>query len=605
MSKWNFYTAKELKPRGWIKRQLEIQAEGLCGKLDEVWPDVGESGWIGGNWEAWERMPYWLDGFVPLAYLLENGDMIARAKKYMDTILENQENDGWICPCKEAERIKYDTWALQLFTKVMVVYYECSGDERIPEALYRVLRNYYDLLEAGQIKLFGWAQYRWFETLIAIRFVHKRCNEDWLLELATILKEQGIDFTENEKHWYTPLYKVILPTHIVGIAMMLKWEALCCELLGDEYQDLAQEYYDILYKYNGTPVELFTGDEHLAGLSPIHGTELCAVVEQMYSYEHLFAYTGDNKWAERLEVVAFNALPATISEDTWTHQYVQQSNQIACVEFPGKSIFGTVGPAANTFGLAPNYGCCTANYGQGWPKLALFAYVYNGDTVLNSLMIPAELNTKDIHISLKTEYPFKNTATYTIKSKKDFTFKIRIPSFAEKLRVDGKPVVADDLSFAIMANTTREISVSFETKPYFLERPYDLHTVKCGSLVFSVPIQYKTKMLEYVGKTGAVRKFPYCDYHLFPTTDWNYGYVRSKLSVENREVSDVPYSLEKPPVVVKALVRKIDWGYEHGYDTVCAKVPNSRTPLSETEEMVLVPYGCAKLRMTELPFVKK
>ena len=29
MNKWNFYTSKEIKPQGWLRRQLEIQAEGL------------------------------------------------------------------------------------------------------------------------------------------------------------------------------------------------------------------------------------------------------------------------------------------------------------------------------------------------------------------------------------------------------------------------------------------------------------------------------------------------------------------------------------------------------------------------------------------------
>lgn len=127
MKKWNLYTSKEIKPKGWLKRQLEIQAEGLGGNLDKIWRDVRDSSWIGGNYDGWERVPYWLDGFIPLAYLLENEDMIKRAKRYIDAIISRQKPDGWICPCEESDRKEYDTWAVFLITKVLVVYYESSG----------------------------------------------------------------------------------------------------------------------------------------------------------------------------------------------------------------------------------------------------------------------------------------------------------------------------------------------------------------------------------------------------------------------------------------------------------------------------------------------
>ena len=71
-----FFTTNEIKPRGWLRRQLEIQAKGLCGNLDRVWRDVRDSAWIGGDSEGWERVPYWLDGAIPLAYLLEDADLI-------------------------------------------------------------------------------------------------------------------------------------------------------------------------------------------------------------------------------------------------------------------------------------------------------------------------------------------------------------------------------------------------------------------------------------------------------------------------------------------------------------------------------------------------
>ena len=40
-----------------------------------------------------------------------------------------------------------------------------------------------------------------------------------------------------------------------------------------------------LDKYHGLPNGMFSCDEHLAGLNPSQGTELCTVVEYMFSLE--------------------------------------------------------------------------------------------------------------------------------------------------------------------------------------------------------------------------------------------------------------------------------------------------------------------------------
>ncbi len=601
MKKWNLYTSNELKPLGWLRRQLEIQADGLSGNLDKIWPDIRNSSWIGGDKEGWERVPYWLDGFIPLAYLLENKDMIGRAKKYIDAILSFQKPDGWICPCKDDERKTYDTWAVQLITKTLTVYYECSGDERIPEVIYRVLKNYYDLLKGGEIRLFDWGKARWFECFIAINFTYARFKEDWLVELAKILEEQGMNYNEATPLWERPLNRWRFDTHIVNMSMMLKSEAVSCDILNKEYTDNAEYLHSILEKYNGTPVGLFTGDECLSGLSPIQGTELCSVAEQMFSYEILYAHTGNKKWAERLEMLAFNALPATISDDMWTHQYDQMSNQIACIKFPGKPIFRTNWTESHLFGLEPNFGCCTANFNQAWPKFALSAFMHSGDTVINAVLVPSVLDDNGVYIKLETNYPFENSFKYTVETEKSFNFKIRIPSFAKNLSVNGEKFSADEISFDFVAGEKAEINISFEAEAYFDKRPYDLNTVKCGSLVFSVPVKYKAEMYEYE-KDGVERKFPYCDYEYIPLSDWNYAYCGTSLELQRKQISDIPFSSHNPPITIKTTVKKINWGLEDGYDAVCAKLPESRKAISEEEEITLYPYGCAKLRMTELPF---
>lgn len=603
MKKWNTFTARELRPSGWMLQQLEIQAKGLSGHLDKIWKDVKDSAWIGGSAEGWERVPYWLDGFVPLAYLLEDADLIARAKKYISAIIDRQQPSGWICPCNETDAPAYDTWATQLIAKVLVVYYECSGDENIPHVVYNIMKNYHELLSSGKIKLFDWGKYRWFESFIALNFLWKRYHEDWILSLAKILKEQGTDYRAISQLWKRPLNKWTLDTHVVNLAMMLKHEAVSCELLGAPYTDEAEDLLSVLTHYNGTPVGLFTGDECLSGLSPVQGTELCAVAEQMYSYENLLTLTGESKWAERLELLAFNALPATIDDDMWAHQYVQMSNQIACERFPGKPVFRTNGAEAHLFGLEPHYGCCTANFNQAWPKLALSAFLWKDNTVYSAIPIPSTLQTESASVTLNTNYPFENKLNYVVESKKALTLQVRVPSFAKKLTVNGVPYEKSEiLSFTIPEGRAQNIEITFETEPEIIDRPHGLKSVKCGSLVFALPVAYEKRMHEYE-RNGVERKFPYCDYEYLPKSAWNYALSSPVFRVERRGVDCIPFHSTKPPVVLHAEVKKINWGLEDGYESVCAKIPESREPISDAETLELYPYGCAKLRITELPLL--
>ncbi len=603
MNKWNFYTSKEIKPEGWLRRQLEIQAKGLSGNLHKIWPDIRNSKWIGGDREGWERVPYWLDGFIPLAYLLEDKELIATAKKYIDAIVSSQEEDGWICPCPEKKRATYDTWAIQLICKTLKVYYDCSGDERIPDVIYKVMKNYYELLKNKKIKLFMWGRFRWFEAFISLNFLYERYKEEWIKDLAKIIKEQGYDYNTATEKWKNPSHMWVLNTHIVNMAMMLKSEAVSHDLLGEEYTDNAEKLREILDRYNGTAFEGFTGDEVLSGLDPTRGTECCAVVEQMYSYEEIFAHTGDNKWAERLEMLAFNALPATLSEDMWTHQYVQQVNQIACQKTMIMAPWSTNGPYAHTFGLEPNFGCCTANFNQGWPKFALTPFMHNGDTIINSVMLPSVLNDKDVTIRLATDYPFNNKMHYYIDSQKDFDFCVRIPSFAKNLKVNGEEKDTKDLEFNVKQGKT-EIEIEFTVAPFFKKRPNDLVALQMGSLLFSVPVAYEKKMREYT-KKGVERKFPYCDYQFVPTTPWNYGYSDDYFEVSYHSSGDIPFSQSNPPVTIKANMQKIDWGLKFPYRSVARKTPKSSQPISGVETVELCPYGCARLRMTEMPVLGK
>ncbi|KAG8749677.1 hypothetical protein FRC12_013285, partial [Ceratobasidium sp. 428] len=181
-----------------------------------------------------------------------------------------------------------------------------------------------------------------------------------------------------------------------------------------------------IHRYHGRPSGIFAADEYLAGLDSVRGTELCLVVEAMYSGSYSFQVTGDSSVAERVERQAYNALPATITGDMWAHQYVQQQNQIAARNMTPNP-FPSDGPDSNVFGLEPNYPCCTVNHMQGFPKFVAAAFVTNPDrTVLfqvyrGPFQVQTTLaNDNEVHVRVNTTYPFGDTMEIHINATKPF-----------------------------------------------------------------------------------------------------------------------------------------------------------------------------------------
>ena len=361
-------------PRGWLRRQLRIQADGLSGHLDEFWPDIAESGWIGGSAEGWERGPYWLDGIVPLAFALNDTALISKARFWVDTILTLQQPDGWLGPAKspEGKYKAFDVWPTFVALKALSQYQEATGDPRIIPAMQRCLRRIY--AEMQQTPLYAWAKSRWYELVISVHWLHDRTSEPWLLDLAELAHEQGYDWLAHfdDFRWKSKVARedCCQVTHVVNNAMALKAGPVWFRQSGSgEDEDALQIMLDTLDRYHGQANGMFSGDEHYAGTHPSQGTELCAVVETMYSLEIALSILGEHALGDRLEEIAFNALPATLSDDMWSHQYDQQANQVVCKVFDDP-IWTNNSGESNTFGLEPNYGCCTANFSQGWPKFA-------------------------------------------------------------------------------------------------------------------------------------------------------------------------------------------------------------------------------------------
>ncbi|MDF2943415.1 MAG: hypothetical protein K0S01_2273 [Herbinix sp.] len=607
---------KEIEPQGWLLNQLRIQADGLSGNLDKFWPDIKDSKWIGGDKEGWERVPYWLDGFIPLAWLLNEEDMKIRAKKYIDFIIEHQDKEGWICPCTNADRNQYDMWALFLILKVLVQYQEVEGDQRIEGVVKKALISLDRHIDSNL--LFSWAQSRWFEVLIPIWWLYERSGEKWLLNLASKLHSQGFDWISFYKHWpYREPDKKgrwSQMSHAVNVAMALKSGALFSRMTGEEEQlQSAEKMIELLDEYHGMVTGVFSGDECLSGNSPIQGTELCAVVEYMYSLEHLMALTGKVHWGDRLEKIAFNALPATFSPDMWTHQYDQQVNQVEC-STREQAVFNTNGGEANLFGLEPNFGCCTANLSQAWPKFAMNNFMKTEDGIAAVVYAPTLINTVINHVNTKirmqTEYPFQDTIHIDIITEKpvQFTLSLRIPSWCEeaiiildedKWRAGGGEFFKLDREWEGESHVTLILPMKVQLEA----RPNNLYAIIRGPLVYSFAI---AENWVQINKNLAGREYPHCDYEVYATSQWNYGLridkdnLEESIQFERKAVGDFPFSPAEAPVRAQVRGSKIDWSLDNGSATLS---PAMTWISDEVELLTLIPYGCTNLRLTEMPLL--
>ena len=627
-----------IEPAGWLARQLRIQADGLTGHLDEFWPDVGQSQWFGGTAEGWERAPYWLDGAIPLAWILDDEPMKSRITRYVEFIVSHQRPDGWFGPYPEdAVSKRYDMWAILLANKALVQYHEAVGDARVLEAVVRSLRAI--LAGLDRTPLYQWGKFRWYEGLVSVFYAYERTREPWLLDLARKLRAQGVDF---EALYRTADIAVPTPRrglwkwtkHVVNTAMATKAAALSWRI--DQRpadRAFATRMIEILDRHHGQVTGMFSGDECLAGQNPLQGTELCAVVEFLYSLEHLFSVFGDPAFGDRLERVAFNALPATFAPDMWSHQYDQQVNQVQCTVNPDHN-WSTNGPESNLYGLEPNFGCCTANMHQGWPKLAAHLWMRTPDEgLVAAAWAPSRAKFTShgvpVTVSLDTDYPFRETLAVTVQPARAVRFPLllRVPAWAEGATVRVADGVEQPMKAGSLHRIEREwagavpVEVRFPMQGRVTTRYNEAAAIERGPLVYSLNIGEEWTR---VNADKPHRELPHGDFEVRPTTAWNYALIVGSglalpqdaspepgLQFTEHPIGARPFSPEGAGVTCAARGRKLPgwklargWAAEISPADVAWSGPAAPQPSEPIEDLTLVPYGCTNIRITEFPRLK-
>lgn len=600
-----------ITPRGWLLSQLTVEAK-VTARLGDVWPSVGpESGWLGGDGEDWERGPYYLDGFLPLAHMLRDEAMISQVNKWVEWTLRSQSENGQFGP-----RSNDDWWPRMVMLKVLKQHHEATRDPRVVPFMLRYFQ--YQAEELPRRPFHKWAIARGGENLYAIQWLYDQTGETYLLDLADEVRRQTADwttlFTKFPYRSRLSREQVGMDTHVVNNAMAVKTPALLWRQWGQERDLIAVDAaIQNLMLYHGQAQGMFSGDELLAGLHPSQGVETCAVAEYMFSLENLLWTIGKASYADILEKVAYNALPAAFTDDMWGHQYDQQPNQVLCTL--AKRDWTWNGNEANLFGLEPNFGCCTANFHQAWPKLAGSLWAATPDGGLAAVAYaPCEVSTVVggglVTVHVDTSYPFDDTVTcrLSLAGPARFPIRFRIPDWCRNasFSINGMPVAGLEPEAGAFCNVDRvwwpddRIELQFPMPIFVKERPVNgARSVERGPLVYSLAISTAWSRQG----TG-----PAPLWEVYPTSPWNYGLIvdcenpESSFSVVKGQVGDPPFAAAHPPISLSARGRRIpDWELERNSAATPPVSPVSTdTPV---EDLALIPYGSAKLRITEFPVI--
>jgi hypothetical protein len=597
-----------VKAGGWLATQLGYQLDGINGRMTEIshFLQYDSTGWIHPNLVGWEEVPYWLKGFSSLGFVTGDARVQAETTKWVNGVLATQASDGFFGPTALRTSLNNgpDFWPHMPMLHALRSYAEFTGDPRVLAFFTR----FFTFVYAQPASAFNqsWGSQRWSDTLEVVFWTYNRTGGAFLLDLARKIHANSATYLNN------------LPSlHNVNLAQGFREPAVYSILSGDASHRQASytDYATIMTSYGQFAGGGFAGDENARpGFGdPRQGFETCGIVEFMASHEILGRITGDPVWADRVEELAFNSLPAGLDPKQKGIHYITSANSIAQLDRAGSQGQFDNGFAMQAYMLGiDNYRCCPHNYGMGWPYYVEEMWAATPDNgLVAQLHGPATVTAKvgdgtTVTIAAATSYPFTDTITFTVRTPKSVAFPLylRVPKWcsAPVLTVNATAVAAAaGPAYAKVDRTWADgdrvvLRLPMQARARTWSGNHRAVSVDFGALTFSLAIT------ENWSTTGGTAAWPTREVR--PGSAWNYGLTLDGFAVTTGvgNVND-PFTPATVPIRIRANARKIT-GWQADSDTVVTPLQDSPTPSAEpVESVTLIPMGAARLRITSFPTI--
>ncbi|KAJ3782006.1 hypothetical protein GGU10DRAFT_409635 [Lentinula aff. detonsa] len=608
-----------IRPTGWLYDQLMVQTNGLAGHEHEFYDYLLCSHKLSLSVDRFNAM-------VPNGILVNNSGIIQRTQEFLDYVLDHQDSTGWMGPEVNTTKPRY-LWGRYpfMFGAIQMVEYNPDLTDSVVDALYKFVTLANQMLHDNAEGIEPWTQTRWEDFVITLQWLydfHPNGNEALLIDTMEQLKYTGVPWEQVFEAQYFPTIATddlqnplgyVLSWHGVNMAEGLKALPATYRFTHNQSDlDRASEGWDLLFQYHGRPSGIYAADEYLAGLEAVRGTELClVVVTQPFRGSYLYQVIGDPKYVDRVERIAYNALPAELTGDFWSRQYLQQQNQIAAKNMTPNP-FANDGPYSNVFGLEPNYPCCTVNHPQGWPKFITNAFVTTTDqsslaqVYLGPFQTETTLATENpVTVTVNTIYPFSDSLNTTITAAKAFTYYVRIPSWV----VNGTISINGGEPTAVSPNNgLQAVPVKAGTTTFTLNLPAEITTesrphgsiaVHRGPLHYAFDISRTSKVLTENAEQPLAK-----DLEFDATTAWEYAIDPSTLQFVNNPPASgtLPspvFDSGLPPLSMTVTACPINWPVAGS--TFASSPPTNPACTGAQKTITLTPYGATKLRIGEFP----